>query len=91
MDITKQIRIKHLIALFSIVSFFNACETPNLKDSQYLPEITTSEVYKITAFSAISGGMIIDDGGYDVIARGVCWSTNPNSTIDDNKTEDGSG
>ena len=33
----------------------------------------------------------MDDGGYSVTARGVCWSTLPNPTIADNKTVSGSG
>lgn len=42
-------------------------------------------------FYAVSGGQVIDDGGYTVTARGVCWNTLPYPTIDNDKTIDGSG
>ena len=45
----------------------------------------------ITKTTAISGGNITYDGGANVTERGVCWSTNQNPTIADNKTTDGSG
>ncbi|MEA3495968.1 MAG: FISUMP domain-containing protein [Bacteroidota bacterium] len=54
-----------------------------------LPVLSTTEVTEITPNTATSGGNITDDGGITVTARGVCWSTNENPTIEDNKTEDG--
>ncbi len=53
--------------------------------------ITTAEVTEITTNSAVSGGIISDDGGSPVIARGVCWSTSPDPTTDDAITSDESG
>jgi uncharacterized protein (TIGR02145 family) len=53
--------------------------------------IITNNINNITATSALCGGEIIDDGGSPIIARGVCWSTSPNPTINDNKTNDGAG
>jgi uncharacterized protein (TIGR02145 family) len=53
--------------------------------------LTTVEASNRTAFSATSGGVISDDGGAEIAARGVCWSTNPNPTIENDKTEDGAG
>ena len=41
--------------------------------------------------SAILGGEITSDGGSPVTARGVCWSTSPNPTINNSKTTDGIG
>jgi hypothetical protein len=51
----------------------------------------TTSVTAITAISATSGGNITNDGGAEVTARGVCWSTFPNPTIADSKTSNGSG
>lgn len=48
----------------------------------------------VTATSAICGGNIISDGDSStltVIARGVCWNTFPEPTIENNKTTDGVG
>ena len=57
----------------------------------FLPTVTTSAIADITATSASCGGAITADGGADVTARGVCWSTTPNPTIDDSHTTDGLG
>jgi uncharacterized protein (TIGR02145 family) len=35
--------------------------------------------------------MVTNDGGSQINARGICWSTNPLPTINDNKTSDGKG
>ena len=53
--------------------------------------VSTSEVSDITEYTAKCGGNITDDGGAAITARGVCWSTSPNPTVNDNKTSDGSG
>ena len=53
--------------------------------------VTISEVTGITSNSAICGGHVTADNGSAVTTKGVCWSTNQNPTIDDNKTTDGSG
>ena len=55
------------------------------------PTVTTNEVTDITITSAICGGNVTADGGAEVTARGVCWSTSQNPTISDSHTTDGSG
>lgn len=55
------------------------------------PLLTTFDVTNIAGTSASCGGNITTDGGAPVIARGVCWSTKRNPTINDNKTSDGTG
>ncbi|MCQ2270274.1 MAG: fibrobacter succinogenes major paralogous domain-containing protein [Bacteroidales bacterium] len=59
--------------------------------SATLPTVTTTSVTNITHNSATSGGDVTADGGANVTARGVCWSTNQNPTIADSHTADGSG
>ena len=54
-----------------------------------LPTVITKEITEITGTSAKCGGEIIDDGGYYVTGRGVCWSTHRNPTIFDSYTTDG--
>jgi len=56
-----------------------------------LPSVTTAEVSSVTATSAICGGDVTSDGGFNVTARGVCYSTTPNPTIASPHTTDGSG
>ena len=55
------------------------------------PTVTTNEVTDITITSAICGGNVTADGGAEVTARGVCWSTSQNPTITGSHTTDGSG
>ncbi len=57
-----------------------------------LPSVITTEIGEnLTQTTAISGGQVIDDGGFAIIERGVCWSTLPYPNISDNKTTDGTG
>ena len=56
-----------------------------------LPTISTSNISATTTNSASSGGNITSDGAAAVTARGVCWSTSSNPTINNSKTTDGSG
>ncbi len=53
--------------------------------------VTTKDVSDITTNSATCGGNVASYGNGSITARGVCWSTKPNPTINDNKTSDGSG
>lgn len=53
-----------------------------------LPTLTTMEVTNITVASAVSGGIITDDGGV-IATSGVCWSTTPNPTTNNDKSYDG--
>lgn len=56
-----------------------------------IPELTTVAVTEVTLNSAVSGGIIVADGGEDITAKGVCWSTSSTPTIADTKTSDGTG
>lgn len=56
-----------------------------------LPSLTTDSITNITSVSATSGGDVIYNGGTNVIARGVCWSTSSNPTLSDFHTTDSSG
>ncbi len=46
------------------------------------PTLTTLAVTEITETSAKSGGNISDDGGREINARGVVWSTGVNPTLE---------
>lgn len=56
-----------------------------------LPEVSTKEVSDITPTTAASGGTIISNGNNPITAKGICWSKSENPTIEDSKTENGSG
>ncbi len=53
--------------------------------------VNTATVSPIMETSAVSGGEVIADGSSLITAKGVCWSTSQNPTIDDQKTDDGTG
>ena len=52
---------------------------------------STTSISSITGTAASSGGVISDDGGASVTARGVIWGTSEGPTISDSKTSDGTG
>ncbi len=57
-----------------------------------LPNITTDSAGSITLSSVLITGIISNDGGATITARGFCWSTSSNPTIVLNtKTINGSG
>jgi len=66
----------------------------NQVSTKTLAKLATLSASSVTYFSAISASLvseITNDGGASIISKGVCWSTNPNPTISDNKTTDGTG
>ena len=57
-----------------------------------LPTVTTNDVTAITDNSAMSGGVIVDNGGGEILAKGVVWSRSQNPTVENSfKTDEGSG
>jgi hypothetical protein len=56
-----------------------------------LPMLITSPATSITTNSAISGGVVSDNGGAEIIEKGVCWGTENLPTISNNKTMHGIG
>ena len=66
-------------------------ETKTFKTTEYCLIVTTSEVNNISATMAKCGGNVTSEGDLTVTARGVCWNTTDNPTIDDSHTVDGGG
>jgi uncharacterized protein (TIGR02145 family) len=56
-----------------------------------VPTVTINPIDLISNVSARSGGAITSDGGAAVLSKGVVWSTFPNPTISNSRTNDGSG
>lgn len=58
-----------------------------------VPTVTTVEATDVEGTTAVSGGSVTADGGAAVTARGVCFGTSPNPTIDapNGKTVDDAG
>jgi len=55
------------------------------------PTVITESITSITQTSAQGGGNVTDNGGAEIIARGVCWSTSVNPTTADFSTSNGTG
>ena len=53
--------------------------------------ITTDPVTNIQQTTATGGGNVTNSGGATVTARGVCWSTSSNPTINNSHTTNGTG
>jgi len=62
--------------------FLQSCRKVN----EEVPTLITSEVVVLTWETAQSGGRIIDEGSSNVLTEGVCWSTEINPTLADNRT-----
>lgn len=55
------------------------------------PAVATGEVSDITGSTAVCTGTVISEGSSALYTRGVCWSTDPEPTIDDDFTNNGTG
>lgn len=55
------------------------------------PEIETTDWSDMRVNSVTSGGEVIDNGGFEVTDRGVCWSQDKKPNLSDSCINDGSG
>ncbi|NLB03012.1 MAG: hypothetical protein GX841_06475 [Bacteroidales bacterium] len=56
-----------------------------------IPEVSTGEFGLITTTSVICEGEVSSDGGYPVLDKGICWSTQQTPTTGDSLRSTGSG
>lgn len=78
--------VKFFLGAILIVSTLVSCED---EEPQTLPKVSTLEtVSEITSSSSVIGGNVTNDGGSDIIAMGVVWSTTQNPTLSDSFSED---
>jgi uncharacterized protein (TIGR02145 family) len=82
--------MKNIVLLIRSVYLILSVITYSCKKGE-IPVLTTTEITFITTTSATSGGNIINDGGNDIISKGVCWNSTGNPTIANGRTSDGSG
>lgn len=52
------------------------------KTLQGAPRVRTTELFIASPAMIVSEGKILTNGGSDVTAKGICWSTTPNPTLD---------
>jgi len=63
----------------------------NIETPANLASISTVEPFSIYSGSAKSGGIIANDGGGAITAKGVCWNTTGSPTTDDSTSNEGTG
>jgi uncharacterized protein (TIGR02145 family) len=76
------------LILLGLQFIFNSCKTDEVK---LLPILSTLQITNISEATAYCGGEITNNGGYDIIARGVCISKLTEPTIKDTITSDSLG
>ncbi|HET9571019.1 MAG TPA: fibrobacter succinogenes major paralogous domain-containing protein [Bacteroidales bacterium] len=77
-----------IIFIVCLMFMLSSCTS---EDSLSKPIFGTTEVGIITEATATLKSMITSDRGYNITARGVCWSTSPNPTIENDTTYDAFG
>jgi uncharacterized protein (TIGR02145 family) len=77
-----------LMGVLFILTF--SCKKDESPTNQF-PVVLTNTLTEIRETTATCSGYISLDGGSEVIARGVCWSTQPMPTIADSITMNGEG
>lgn len=70
-----------------LATAFSSCK----KDKTDPPSVTTGAVVSITETAATINGEVTVAGTSDVTARGMCWSTAPEPTVEGSKTTSGTG
>lgn len=75
----------------SLLIATTACKKDSDITKSLPPEISTEKIVKPLLHTVQAGGIILSDGGTAVIRRGVCWSSTPDPTIEDDTTINGSG
>ena len=73
-------------AIILLSLFFVGC-----KPEAEIPTVVTQEVTDVAINTAKVNYEVVNDGGAEVTSRGVCWDTIQNPTIDNDKTNDGTG
>lgn len=67
-------------------------EILKIKTLPELPEVITNDVTDISNNSAKSGGVIIDDGGTEILSKGLVWSKSNNPIVEQSlRTDEGGG
>jgi hypothetical protein len=79
------IRISSFFLLITLIASLESCS------KKELPVLTTSPVTGITITSATGGGTVTDEGSSSVVSLGICWSTDPEPTVQDFKTSEMAG
>lgn len=75
---------------FSIILFLSAVILTGCEKKEK-PVVETLAVSNITSASVNCGGKVTSDGGDVVASRGLCWSKTINASVNNSKTNEGTG
>ena len=96
----KFFKIKKIFFLLSVTFLMLQSCSPSSSDSNSTPDPQSSKLPAVSTKTAVdiictnfkeSGGSITSDGGYSITSKGICWGVNPNPTINNYFTNDGTG
>ena len=86
MDTNSKYWLQTIIFFLSSIFLITNCTKDNeVTNEPTIPVVSTNNVSEINQTSVSCSGEITSDGGAIVIERGMCWSTNQNPLITDNK------
>jgi hypothetical protein len=66
-------------------------EELSFKTSPMVPAVTTGVNTNLKSTSVTVDGVVTSDGGAAVTAKGICWGTQPNPTIEGDSSDEGAG
>jgi uncharacterized protein (TIGR02145 family) len=76
------------ISLLTAICVFISCR----KDKPFtLAELSDSYAFSIASSGFVLWSQVKSDGGSTVVHRGICFGTDPEPTLNDRKTDDGTG
>lgn len=90
-------KVKIYISIVLVSLLFVQCSKDSDGDTNEevnnvtLANITINPITVTSNETATTGGSIVSNGNGIITAKGVCWSTNPNPSINDNVTNEGEG
>ncbi len=85
------IKFKYAAILISLLLVVSCNKDSNDNNSGSLAGVILGQIEVTSSTSASVDGMITNDGGSAISAKGVAWSTSTSPTIVDNSTNEGSG
>ena len=85
-----KIKIIYTLWLVALLIVTAACRDENFPELK-TASVETIEASDISGSTAVCGGIIVDNGGFEISTRGICWDTVPDPELGINAKEDTSG
>ena len=82
--------LKSIVLFLSFTATVFSCSKKDNTATE-VPTVSTLEIFEITDNSAKTISEVIDNGGGEIISKGVCYGTSVDPSISESKTTDGGG